>query len=67
MQVAIYSTHRFDKPYLEKASGDRHTLVFHEDKLTIQTVHLANGAEAVGLFTSDAANAEILGSLFDIG
>lgn len=67
MKVAIYSTHKFDKPYLEKAASDRHTLVFHEAKLTMETVHLAKGAKAVGLFTSDSANADVLESLFDLG
>lgn len=67
MHVAIYSTHRFDKSYLEKSAGDKHTLVFHEAKLTMQTINLAKGAEAVGLFTSDSANADVLESLFDIG
>lgn len=67
MRVIVYSTHDFDRPYLERAAGLKHTLVFHSDRLNAETAVLAKGAEAVALFTSDQANAEVLEKLHGLG
>jgi D-lactate dehydrogenase len=62
MKVAVYSTHRFDKPYLLRAAG-KHELIFINEELNESNTHLAQSCEAVALFTSDNASAEVLEKL----
>ena len=56
MKTLVYSTHGFDKPFLEFATKNKHQLSFSELPLNETTAHLANGFEAVALFTSDNVN-----------
>ncbi|MDO9000645.1 MAG: 2-hydroxyacid dehydrogenase [Bacteroidota bacterium] len=67
MKTLIYSTHRFEKPFLERAAKNKHELVFSELPLQVNSVHLANGFEAIALFSSDNANEEVLELLQKIG
>lgn len=67
MRTLVYSIHGFDKPFLEKAVQNKHEFVFTEQPLNSTTTHLAKGFEAVALFTSDKASAEVLQRLFDNG
>ncbi len=62
MRVAVYSTHQFDKPYLIKAAGT-HELIFIDQELNQNNTQLAHSCEAVALFTSDNASAEVLEKL----
>lgn len=63
----IYNIHGFDKPFLEKAAQNKHDIVFTEKQLNIDTAILAKGFEAIAIFTSDNASAEVLEKLFDMG
>jgi D-lactate dehydrogenase len=63
MRVAIFSTHVFEKPFLERANSGKHEIVFHDVALSKDTACLAKGCDAVGLFSSDTANAEVLALL----
>jgi D-lactate dehydrogenase len=67
MKILIYSTYAFDKPLLEKATHGKLELVYTEQQLNEETVNLANGFEAVSLFTSDQANAIVLEKLYTLG
>ncbi len=67
MKVAVYSTHGFEKPYLIKACGDDHELIFIEEELSEHTVEMARSCIAVALFTSDRANAQIIEKLSGFG
>lgn len=67
MKVAVYSTHRFEVPYLKAAVQDKHELIFIEQELNEQTIELARFCDAVSLFTSDNANAAILTQLHTYG
>ncbi len=67
MKVAIYSTHGFDQPYLEKAGAQKHDLVFIHEELNESTTHLAASCDAIALFTSDDASAEVLEKLAALG
>ncbi len=67
MQVVVYSTHDFDKAFLEGAAGSRHRMVFRTEKLDYKTADLAKGAGAVALFTSDNADAAVLEKLYASG
>jgi D-lactate dehydrogenase len=60
MKVLIYSIHGFDKPFIENLGQGKHEIVFTEQPLNENTAHLAQGFEAVALFTSDKANAAVL-------
>ncbi|MDP1802949.1 MAG: 2-hydroxyacid dehydrogenase [Bacteroidota bacterium] len=62
MRIAVYSTHQFDKPYLTTAAV-KHELIFIDQELTESNVHLAESCDAVALFTSDHALAEVLEKL----
>ena len=63
MKVAIFSTHEFEKPFLEKANTAQLDLHFFEEKLNVKTAILANGYDAVSLFVSDDASASVLQKL----
>lgn len=60
MKTAIFSSHKFEIPYLEEANAGRHELHFLNEKLSSKTAILSEGFEAVSLFVSDDASAQIL-------
>ncbi|NHN24773.1 2-hydroxyacid dehydrogenase [Flavobacterium jejuense] len=60
MKTLVYSTHDFDKSFLKKAAKNKHKLTFSELPLNDTSAKLANGFEAVALFTADKANKETL-------
>ncbi|MDT8411624.1 MAG: 2-hydroxyacid dehydrogenase [Vicingaceae bacterium] len=63
MKVLAYSTHGFDQPFLEEAAKNKHHFSFTEAPLNENTVEMAKGYDAVALFSSDNANAEVIGKL----
>lgn len=67
MKTAVFSLHKFEKPFLEQANQDRHELLFFDARLTQHTAPFAKGCEAVSLFVSDDASAPVLNILFAIG
>ncbi len=67
MKILVYSTHGFDKPFLEKANNGKHDLLFSELPLSLETVALSKGCQAVALFTSDNASALILEKFHEMG
>lgn len=67
MNVAVYSSHKFEKEYLENANNGKYNLKFIMLPLSSETVYLAEGCEAVSIFVSDDASAFILQSLCKIG
>ncbi len=67
MKTLVYSIHGFDKPFLEKTVASKHELHFTEQPLNETTAALANGYEAVALFTSDKASTEAIQKLHDNG
>ena len=67
MKTTVFSTHQFEKPYLESANNDTHELKLLEVRLSENTVSLAQHAEAVCLFTGDDASAPVLEKLKDLG
>lgn len=66
MQVAIYSSHKFEKNYLERFCS-AHSLRFLEVRLTTETASLAQGAQAVSIFVNDDGSAPVLRKLNDLG
>lgn len=67
MNITIFSTHTFDKPFLEIAAGNEHKCTFLEEKLSEETLHLAKNTDVIALFTSDNANETVLKALFKLG
>lgn len=67
MKILVYSVHGFDKPFLEKAAQGKHELFFTEHALNETTDNLANGCDAVALFTSDNASKKVVEKLLAYG
>lgn len=63
MRFLVYSTHVFDKPFLQKAAEGKHEIFFTETSLNETTAHLASGFDAVSLFTSDNAPGKVIEQL----
>ena len=67
MQVALYSTHKFERGSLEQANKGRHGFSFLEPRLSPVTVSLAQGCQAVSIFVNDDASRAVLDALAQIG
>lgn len=67
MKTLIYSIHGFDKSFLKKSAVGKHELVYTEKRLNASTAHLAKGYEAIAVFSSDIASAEVLEQLKEYG
>ena len=63
MKVTVFSTLAFERPFLERANNGRHELLFLEASLNPITVALAQGSEAVCVFSPDDVSAPILEQL----
>lgn len=67
MKIAIYSTHKFEKSYLEKAFDGKHHVKYIDSSLSVDTALLAEGHQAVSIFVNDTASAEVLQMLSKAG
>ena len=67
MDVIIYSTHRFEREFLESANAGRHNLNYVDIQLNVNTAYLAKDAQAVSIFVNDDASAEVLEELKQAG
>ncbi len=67
MKTAVFSVHKFERDYLLQANNNKHELIMLEEMLTINTVKLAAGCQAICIFVSDKTTAAVLDKLFDIG
>ncbi len=63
MKVTVFSTLGFERPVLERANAGRHELLFLEASLNPITVALAQGSEAVCVFSPDDVSAPIVEQL----
>lgn len=60
MKVIVYSTHKFEMPFLERANHQKHELKFLDVRLTEHTAALAAGYDGVCLFVNDDAGETVL-------
>ena len=60
MKVAVFSTKKYDREFLEAANQSRHELLFLEPRLSAETASLAAGSEAVCVFVNDQLDAGII-------
>lgn len=67
MKVAVYSAHKFEKPYLLEASGNAHEFIMLGESLNLNTSPMASGCPAVCLFVNDDASAPVLEVLARLG
>lgn len=67
MKVAVYSIHQFEKPYLLEANNGTHEQVLIDARLSETTASLAEGCEAISIFTGDKADAPVLEALHKTG
>lgn len=67
MKIAIFSSHKFELSYLEKANDNQHELKFFSTNLNINTLGLAQGNDVVSIFVNDDASAPILEKLHEYG
>ena len=67
MNVAIFSAKKYDREFLNAANGSLHKLRFFEPHLNEETVSLAAGFEAVGVFVNDHVNAAVIAKLRSLG
>jgi D-lactate dehydrogenase len=64
MKVAVYSARRYDREFLDAANGDAgHNLRYIEAGMSVDSVALAAGSEAVCLLPNDLADAAVLKAL----
>lgn len=64
MKIAVFSTKRYDRVFLERANEEHgHDLVFYDPRLTSDTAPLAGGSEAVCAFVNDVLDGEVLRAL----
>ena len=67
MDVIIYSTHRFEKEFLENSNAGKHNLKYVDMQLNVNTAYLAKDAQAVSIFVNDDASAGVLDILKQAG
>lgn len=60
MKVLVYSAHQYEETALRNFAGEKHELTFTPRKLSIETASMADGFDAVSLFTSDDASGSVL-------
>lgn len=66
MKVLFYNIQNYDKPFIETANQGKHELHFCPEALDESTVHLAEGMNAVSLFSNDDGSENVLKKLHDM-
>lgn len=68
MDVAVFSSKIYDRQFLAEANVDNATnLTFLEPRLSMETVGLARGHDAVCVFVNDELDASVLAELANLG
>jgi D-lactate dehydrogenase len=63
MKVAVFSTKRYDREFLNRRNNGRHALEFFDVRLSLETARLAQGAGAVCAFVNDDLGAGVIAQL----
>lgn len=69
MKVAVYSAKQYDVESFSKVDKERFPIEykFYDEKLTIDTISLAKGCEAVCVFVNDNVTKEVVDALYEAG
>jgi D-lactate dehydrogenase len=60
MKTLIYSSHDYEKSFLQRAAKGKQELFFTNQSLDLHSASDAKGFSAISLFTSDHAMADVL-------
>ena len=68
MKIAFFDTKQYDEISFEKFAKERNiSFKYFEPKLTIDTVELAKGYDAVCVFVNDVLNKDVIDKLYEFG
>lgn len=67
MNITVFSSYPFERPYLLEAAQEQHTLQFIDKALNLETARQAAGSVAVAVFVNDDASAPVLERLWTLG
>ena len=68
MKIAFFDTKQYDEISFDKFAKERNiSFKYFEPKLTIDTVELAKGYDAVCVFVNDVLNKEVIDKLYEFG
>lgn len=60
MKILFYSTKDFERPYLVAQNKQAHIIYFTTEALSLETVELAKGYDAISIFANDDASAPVI-------
>ncbi|KAL2823041.1 hypothetical protein BJX63DRAFT_3999 [Aspergillus granulosus] len=71
LKLAVYSAKSYDRTYLDSVLASSHptlcSIAYHHFPLSLETVPLARGSDAICAFVNDTLDAPVLRTLYDIG
>jgi D-lactate dehydrogenase len=67
MKTLCYSLKPFERAGMVQANHHKHELIFNEQSLSLESAALAEGCEAVSIFTNDDASGDVLKALHRLG
>ncbi|CAM1349377.1 2-hydroxyacid dehydrogenase [Tenacibaculum ascidiaceicola] len=67
MKVLVYSSKSFEIPHLKEANKEKFQLTFIKEALSLKTVTLAKGYDAISIFAADEADSLIIKKLDSLG
>lgn len=68
MKLAFFDAKSYDKPSFDKLTSENGIdIKYYETKLTIDTVELAHGADAVCVFVNDTVDSAVIDRLCELG
>jgi D-lactate dehydrogenase len=66
MRILFFSARAYEQPFILSANNKRHALSFIDTRLSLETAGLANGFDAISVFTSDEVSAAVLEKLAEL-
>ncbi len=67
MNIAVFSSRNYDEAYFSAGNYDDFNFTFHKTRLSIDTVSLAEGFDAVCVFTNDKLDEPVINALHNYG
>ncbi len=67
MKLLVYSTKKYEIPYINKANNKRHSITYIEDALDSETAIKAAGFKGICIFSGDDATSVVLEKLWHLG
>ena len=67
IKLALFDAHIYDKESFDKYQSDNFQITYFETKLSIETVSLASGFDAVCVFVNDDVGKNVIEKLYEYG